>query len=325
MLVIKNNTMNKVVKRLQPRFYPLNYTMGHADPVSITPENIYNGLIAAFKYGKIGIYSNSCSKIWNSGEITEEKRKAMAWLVAESNWSIDAAKCLYMPPRPDDKNEIIKPLIHGKLPHYFKYAKDKTNEQVEPPNQSFMNRLPEHVNGWSMRKDKNGDDIESVKIKYCKTVGKFDYRMLMKEGVDYTVQEDHPIIQAYNYWNAHQWAVTQITEETEHIDMDEQYMFKVIRDKIVETGFGLDYIVNSLVAYAYTIKPDSLKKLLWSCFGAEIVENLKANTPKLGKICPICGKRFTSVPHSGSEQIYCSTECYEEAKNESRFELWCNC
>ena len=232
-----------------------------------------------------------------------------------------------MPPRPADKNEIIKPLIHGKLPHYFKYAKDKTNEQVEPPNQSFMNRLPEHVNGWSMRKDKNGDDIESVKIKYCKTVGKFDYRMLMKEGVDYTVQEDHPIIQAYNYWNAHQWGVTQITEETEHIDMDEQYMFKVIRDKIVETGFGLDYIVNSLVAYAYTIKPDSLKKLLWSCFGAEIVENLKVNTPKLGKICPMCGRRFKPQFVGGSqiEQMYCSQGCTEEANREIAFEKWCDC
>lgn len=327
MLVVKNNTMNKVVKRLQSRFYPLNYTMGHADPVPVTPENIYNGLIGAFKFGKIGIFSNSCSKIWNSGEITEEKRKAIAWLVAESNFSIDSAKTLVAIQRPVDKNEIIKPLIHGKLPHYFKYAKDKTNEQVEPPNQSFMNRLPEHVNGWSMRKDKNGDDIESVKIKYCKTVGKFDYRMLMKEGVDYTVQEDHPIIQAYNYWNAHQWVVTQITEETEHIDMDEQYMFKVIRDKIVETGFGLDYIVNSLVAYAYTIKPDSLKKLLWSCFGAEIVENLKANTPKLGKICPMCGRRFKPQFVGGSqiEQMYCSQGCTEEANREIAFEKWCDC
>ena len=88
MLVIKNNTLNKVAKRIQPNFYPLNYTMGHSNAVQITPQNIYDGLIAAFKYGKIGIYSNSCSKIWNSGEITEEKRKAMAWLVAESNWSI---------------------------------------------------------------------------------------------------------------------------------------------------------------------------------------------------------------------------------------------
>lgn len=324
MLVIKNNTLNKVAKRIQPNFYPLNYTMGHSNAVQITPQNIYDGLIAAFKYGKIGIYSNSCSKIWNSDEITEEKRKAMAWLVAESNWSIDAAKCLYMPPRPADKNEIIKPLIHDKLPHYFKYAKDKTNEQVEPPNQSFMNRLPEHVNGWTMKKNSKGEETETIKIKYCKTVGKFDYRMLMKEGVDYTVQEDHPIIQAYNYWNAHQ---NDFNEDNEIVDGEDTYAIKFIRDKILATGCNIDYITNSLVAYMYTVKIDSQKKLLWSCFGAEIVENLKVNAPKLGEICPICGKRFKPQFVGGSqiEQMYCSQECTEEAHRDQMFEKWCNC
>lgn len=323
MLVIKNNTMNKVVKRLQPRFYPLNYTMGHADPVPVTPENIYNGLIGAFKFGKIGIFSNSCSKIWNSGEITEEKRKAIAWLVAESNFSIDSAKTLVAIQRPADKNEIIKPLIHGKLPHYFKYAKDKTNEQVELPNQSFMNRLPEHVNGWTMKKNSKGEETETIKIKYCKTVGKFDYRMLMKEGVDYTVQEDHPIIQAYNYWNAHQ---NDFNEDNEIVDGEDTYAIKFIRDKILATGYNVDYVTNSLVAYMYTVKTNSQKKLLWSCFGAEIVENLKVNTPKLGKICPICGKRFKpDLSHGGLEQQYCSNLCAEEADNENRFEKWCNC
>lgn len=313
------------MNRIQPEFYPLNYKMGHADTVQITPENIYNGLIAAFKYGKIGIFSNSASKVWNSGEITEEKKRVLAWLVAESNFSIDAAKTLSMVQRPEDKNEIIKPLIRGKLPHYFKYAKDKTDEQVEPPNGSFMNRLPEHVHGWTPRKTSKGDS-EAVKIKYCKTVGKFDYRMLMKEGVDYTVAEDHPVIQAYNHWNAHQWSVTAITEETEHTDMDDLYVFKFIRAEIDKLGYDKDYVTNSLVAYAYTIKPNSLKKLLWSCFGEEIVENLKVNTPKLGKICPICGKRFKPVePHVGIEQLYCSSKCYEEATNDARYEKWCNC
>ena len=229
-----------------------------------------------------------------------------------------------MPHRPEDKNEIIKPLIHSKLPHYFKYAKDKTNEQVEAPNQSFMNRLPEHVNGWSMRKDKNGDDIESVKIKYCKTVGKFDYRMLMKEGVDYTVQEDHPIIQAYNYWNAHQ---NDFNEDNEIVDGEDTYAIKFIRDKILGMGYNVDFVTNSLVAYMYTVKADSQKKLLWSCFGAEIVENLKVNTPKLGKICPICGRRFKPQFVGGSqiEQMYCSQECTEEANREIAFEKWCDC
>ena len=148
--------------------------------------------------------------------------------------------------------------------------------------------------------------------------------MLMKEGVDYTVQEDHPIIQAYNYWNAHQ---AEFNEENDNVDDDDAYATKFIRDKILTTGYNVDYITNSLVAYTYTVKTDSQKKLLWSCFGAEIVENLKANTPKLGKICPICGRRFKPQFVGGSqiEQMYCSQECTEEANREIAFEKWCDC
>lgn len=300
--------------------------MGHADPVQITLENIYNGLIAAFKYGKIGIFSNSASKVWNSGEITEGKKQVLAWLVAESNFSIDACKTLEMIQRPEDKNEIIKPLIRGKLPHYFKYAKDKTNEQVELPNGSFMNRLPEHVHGWTPRKTSKGDS-EAVKIKYCKTVGKFDYRMLMKEGVDYTVAEDHPVIQAYNYWNAHNQEAkdTFDVENNCNVDDEDLYTFQCIKQNILSLGYDHDYVANSLIAYVYTVKPNSLKKLLWSCFGEEIVENLKVNAPKLGKICPICGKRFKpDVSHDRGERLYCSDKCLEEANLTNTHEKWCN-
>lgn len=62
--------------------------MRKADPVQINSENIYQGLIAAFKYGKIGIYSNACAKIWGKGNIDENSLKALKLLVAESNWSI---------------------------------------------------------------------------------------------------------------------------------------------------------------------------------------------------------------------------------------------
>ena len=44
--------------------------MKKANPVQITSDNIYDGLIAAFKYGKIGKYSNDCAKIWGICNIT---------------------------------------------------------------------------------------------------------------------------------------------------------------------------------------------------------------------------------------------------------------
>jgi len=66
---------------------PLYYNMRKASPVQLTNENIYNGLIAAFTGGNIGVISNDISKIWNSDAICngneEDKKEA-----------IDCIKCL---------------------------------------------------------------------------------------------------------------------------------------------------------------------------------------------------------------------------------------
>ena len=49
-------------------------------------------------------------------------------------------------------------------------------------------------------------------------------------------------------------------------------------------------------------------------FGKEIVENLEKNTKEIGKICPVCGKRFfSSRPNQG---VYCSEDCYKKAKKQ---------
>ena len=83
----------------------------------------------------------------------------------------------------------------------------------------------------------------------------------------------------------------------------------------VYNGGEKDYVINTLIVYSYTVKKNSTKKLLWACFGEEMVDNLKVNTKDLGKICPICGKRFKPF-HSGDIDIYCSTECYAVGKKQ---------
>ena len=85
-------------------------------------------------------------------------------------------------------------------------------------------------------------------------------------------------------------------------------MFRFVRDKILEeTGEELNFIVNTLVMYLYTVQQNSNKKMLWSSFGDIIVENLKKNVK--GKICPICGKRFEP---NNNRQLTCSEECGEK-------------
>lgn len=88
LLITNDKTIKKVVKRNQEKYVPLLFDMRKAEPVQINGDTIYQGLIAAFKYGKIGKYSNDCAKIWGKGQIDENSLTALKLLVAESNWSI---------------------------------------------------------------------------------------------------------------------------------------------------------------------------------------------------------------------------------------------
>ena len=81
----------------------------------------------------------------------------------------------------------------------------------------------------------------------------------------------------------------------------------------------LPYVVNSLVAYAYTVKKSSNKKMLWACFGWDMVRNLERNLVGIGKICPICGKRFKPRDEL---QKYCGSACYDVAERQRAKDAW---
>ena len=251
-------------------------------------------MIAAFKYGKIGIYSNSCAKIWGKGNIDTNSLTALKLLVAESNWSIDAAKCLYMPERPPEAKELISSCTKGKLPNFFIYAKDKTTKQVEEPNNSTMNRI--------------ASKIPDPRLKFNKAISKFDYRMLMNLDSDFSVSPENPVIKAYDYWNVR---IGAFNDEDLNKKDQELYCYKRIKEKsIEESGKDVDYIANTLVAYLYITRKNSSKKTLWACFGDVILENIKKNIEGKGRICPVCGKRFES---NRSIQLYCSNDCCDES------------
>lgn len=75
---------------------PLYYNMRKSEPVQLTKESMYHGLINAFVGGNIGMYSNDISKIWNCGvfQTGSEEEKADALeviklLCMENNFVID--------------------------------------------------------------------------------------------------------------------------------------------------------------------------------------------------------------------------------------------
>ena len=147
-LVVADETIVPIAERNMNNIVPLYYNMKKASPVQLNNQTIYDGLNAAFVGGNIGIYSNNISKIWNSDVFIngteEEKIEAIdliKLLCMENNFVIDYAKTLYKPERPKHIHDKITAFTKENVPHFFVYAKDKTDYQVEDVNESFVNKL----------------------------------------------------------------------------------------------------------------------------------------------------------------------------------------
>lgn len=294
LLVLRDKNLIKMGKRLMEGTVPLYYEMKKAEASNLTPETIYEGISLAFTSGNIGPASNLITIVKNNNESDrEEADKAVKWLTMEVNFLIDGAKTLFFLTRPKYADEIIKKHTKGKLPNFFIYAKDKEPHQVESPNNSTMNRI--------------AASIPDPKIRFSKSISKFDYRMLMNLDCDFSVSSESPVVKAYDYWNAR---INEF-EDDKAVKNQDMYKYKNLRNKVLEeSGKDIDYVVNTLVAYLYTVRKTSAKKGLWDSFGDVILENLKRNLKGKGKICQICGKRF--IPKN-SLQNCCSRECYQES------------
>lgn len=304
-LVVKDRTLTTVAKRNMQGIVPLSYDLKKARGGIIDADRLYEGVSTAYTGGSIGPISNAISKVKNANgaKMTEEQIKVIAWLTMKNNQIIDFAKTLWKSEPPKEIADIIKKYTKSKLPNFFIYAKDKDPDtQVEPPNNSTMNRI--------------SAKIPVSRIRYNNKIGKFDWTMLINKSVDYTTRENSPIIERYNWW---MWNQRRFDYgDDPHINEDDLYKYRRIAQDIVEySNESLDVVVNSLVAYLYTVKKSSNKKMLWACFGWTIVENLRINTAQLNPICPICGKRFKPRDIC---QHYCSEECYKKADNQRRTE-----
>lgn len=292
-LVIKDRALTKIAKRNMQNIVPLYYEMKKAKGGELSNQALYDGMTKAYTTGNIGPISNNITKIWNNGHVGQQEVNVVRWLCMENNFVIDAAKTLYIPTRPKEIDKIIKSYTKANVPYFFQFAKDKLPSQVEQANESAMNRL--------------SLSIPDRKILYCKTIGRFDYRMLMKQDVGFDIQENSKIIERYKYYNTHQNYLFKAEDEN-HSNQEDLFMYQYIRNKIVEeTGAELDYVVNTLVAYLYTVQKTGTKKMLWACFGDVIVANLKDNVS--GKVCPICGRRFEPNKFVQDRQVCCSKEC----------------
>lgn len=206
------------------------------------------------------------------------------------------AKTLYKPVRPKEVDNIIKSYTNKKLPYFFKYAKDKTNEQVSAWSETPVNLL-----------DKI---IPSTRIRFNKSIIPMSVEVLLSNP-DYEYKNEYNVItELYDYYNIHKKSLYNHIDD-KHKNEKDLYVYQEIRKKILDLPYSKNIIVDTLVFYLYTNRKQSVKKTLWSCFGEEIYENIKKNIDKDSTICPICGKRVFP-----KNQTYCSFDCRKIGRKE---------
>lgn len=275
-LVVANKTLVDVAQRSMKNIVPLYYDMKKADPVILTNEEMYNGLNAAYTGGNIGAISNDITKIWNSGKMNNKKLRAIKLLCMENNFTIDYAKTLYKPVRPQRINALITQFTKSKVPYFFQYAKDKTDDQIAKKNDSLVNKLDTII-------------VDKKMNFSIKKFGKFDYKMLMK-NTDIII--DEKLISLYNTENRTYHYKINMEDEN---DTNISYIAKEIKNKLSSTNYSDEQITDMLVKYLYFTKNSKSKESLWFCYGNIIVNNLKNNIGTNTNVCAKCGKRFKKI------------------------------
>ena len=298
-LVCAEELFVEIAERNMKDIVPLFYNMKKAEPEIINNISIYNGLIAAYTGGNIGCYSNNISKIWDNEEIwssddkdkKEEALKAIKLLCMENNFTIDYAKTLYKPERPKEIKKLISKYTKRKLPHFFIYAKDKKRHQVESINNSTVNKLLKII---------PNPRVSLNKLK----LDDFDYNMLILD--DYK-NKDREVIKTYKELDTKKHTMFNRNKNSENYN----YVYKDIRDKILEVNGDIQHVIYSLVKYLYEVKKIKNKTTLWECFGDVLVKNLKYNVSLSYMYCEKCGnltKRNNDKSHSQKYCKKCSLE-----------------
>lgn len=285
LLVSDNSTLISVAERNMKNIVPLFYNMGKAKAEILTPKSLYKGLLLAYNGGNIGSPSNDITKIWNSGNITQEQLNVVKWLCLEVNFTIDYAKTLYKPLRPEWINTIITKYTKSKVPHFFQYAKNKKKSQVEDITNCAVDRI------YKLFPKKN------VKYNFKKdNVGKFNYQVLMHNPDTEFSQEIadtfKEVTSKLNFGNLNG-------------EKDNGYMavFDNARKKIVEDNHGLSIydIVDSIIIDLFKNRHTPMKKAFWILFEDVVFENLENNLDTNYIQCEKCKTRF----YKERNQKYC--------------------
>ena len=267
-------------------------------------QSVYDGMAAAYSGGNIGPISNSISKIWNSENPDLDTIKRLCY---RNNEVIDYAKCLYKSIPPKDIAKQLSAATNQLLPHFFIYAKDKNKSQVNPPNNSPVNRLKKIIPHFKFNFRRN-------------KFGKFDFHMLMNNPTLLHTNHVDELIREYNRLASNIKASDNETDDNTYFP---QYLN--LRNKLFEMATNNKYVVDAIIFGIFNLRKSKHKKAFWGAFGDIVLENLKLNLSKQCDdmiLCRRCYTRFIPeddrmcCPHCGSKHrdikpVIC-VDCGEE-------------
>ena len=282
LLVLAQKKIIAIAERCMKNVNPLYYEMKKANAEEINYQNIYNGLKLAFTGGRIGGISNDITKIWNSGEITEESINAVRWLCMETNFTIDYAKTLFKPTRPDYVDAILKKYGRQKVPYFFQYAKDKKYHDNEEESQC------EKINNSVINKIVNEIKDNRNMFRPIKNLENINYLLLLKDKKDtYYNEQINKIFDISNkkYGNNVSFSKDDDTNKNNLYAIAIQ-----VKDDLHAIESDDNKIINSLVTFLYKTPSTRKKKLLWYIYGEQLYSNLVDNVEEKN-ICRQCGCR----------------------------------
>ena len=303
-LIVADKTFVDIAERNMKGIVPLHYEMKKAVMTDVSNDSLYEGLRMAYSNQSIGLYSNSITKVWNDDEPNLDVIKL---LCLESNFSIDSAKTLFFIERPENVNNLISRYTKAKTPHFFIYAKDKTDRNVEKLNpNTIMGRLEKLIPSDRLKFDKHG-------------LERFDYRMLMSNKGQIIIDEIVEKFKKLNIAIGHNSRV----KDDEHNHMD--YLYSNLREEMFSMDYPNEVIVDVIIAHMFGKKTPH-KNTLWSSFGDYVYENLTYNIERSklkGTIsCERCGKRVKPESNKTKYCEECSRLILQEQKNRWKREKW---
>lgn len=300
-LIMNNKTIISSAKRIikERDIVPLSYNMEKGNLNKVNAENLYNAMIESYKGGKIGLVSNSLTKLWNCGNITDDVIKAINFLAVDANIEVDYAKTLWKPYKSKNMNSFLRQYTNAKLPHFFMYIRDKhkKEKQVEEINNSTVNKLLELVCNNRVRFG-------------AKNLGKFDYKNLLsnkQKDIDTSTVTAQSIINKFKELN--QTKKFNTKEDTEEKN---NYVYYHIKNEMLNIFKDEKYIVDVLVEYFFNKEETKNKRTLFNTYGKIIYENIRKNINPKVKICENCG---VEIIKTNNRIKYCSV-CAEEINRE---------